>query len=175
MTPIEQLEQRLPEIIKGALKRVPVLFQGYIGVQFGDTGRKGSNFVAPKNTSNRLRIDTGRLFRSFLPNSADNILQFTQNGTQFGVTIGTKVPYAQIHEEGGTISQPRSQKQRRFFWAMYYQTKDEKFKFAAISPKPLTIRIPARPYFKPATDEFLQKGIPSLQATIRQSIIDAIK
>ena len=168
-TPIETLEKRLPEIIKGALKRVPVLFQGYVGVQFGD-GR-GEN---KRNTTNRLNIQSGRLFKSFLPNSTDNILRFTQSGLTFGVEIGTKVPYAAIHEEGGTITQPRSQKQRRFFWAMFYKTGDEKFKYAALSTKPLTIRIPARPYFKPATQEFLRDGVPLLQKIIRQSIVDAI-
>lgn len=164
-TSLEQLEKRLPEIIKGALKRVPVLFQGYVGVQFGD-GR-GEN---KRNTTNRLNIQSGRLLKSFLPNSPDNVYKVSQSGTQYSVEIGTNVPYARIHEEGGTITQPRSQKQRRFFWAKFYETKDVRFKYAALSNKPLTIRIPARPYFKPATEEFLRDGVPLLQKMIREAL-----
>ena len=163
---LTDIEKRIPEIVKGALKRVPVLFQGYIGVQFGD-GR-GEN---KRNTTNRLNIQSGRLFKSFLPNSPDNFFRVSQSGTRYSVEIGTNVPYARIHEEGGTITQPRSQKQRRFFWAMYYKTKDEKFKYAALSAKPLTINIPARPYFKPATEEFFKDGVPLLQKIIRDALL----
>jgi phage gpG-like protein len=162
-TPIQRIEKRLPEIIKGALKRVPVLFQGYIGVQMGD-GR-GKNL---RNTTNRLNIQSGRLIKSFLPNSPENITRFTQSGTKFGIEIGTKVPYARIHEEGGII--PRTEKQRRYFWAMFYKTSDVKYKYMALSKTPFTIR--ARPYFKPAADEFLRDGVPLLQKIIRQAIID---
>ena len=175
MTPLETLERRLPEIIKGALKRVPVMFQGYIGADFGDTGRKGGKFIPSRNASKNLRIDTGRLLQSFLPNSKDNILQFTQSGSVFGIQLGTKVEYAAIHETGGTITQVRTPKQRRLFWALYFQTGEERYKFAALSNKPLVTRIPARPYFKPAVEELKSDGIPSLQKLIRQSILDAIK
>jgi phage gpG-like protein len=160
------IEKRIPEIVKGALKRVPVLFQGYIGVQFTDGGGRGG-----RNTTNRLRIQSGRLLKSFLPNSPENFFKVTQRGTIYGVQIGTNVPYARIHEEGGTIVQPRSPKQRRFFWAKFYETKDVRVKYAALSTKPLTINIPARPYFKPAREEFFRDGVPLLQKIIRDALL----
>lgn len=63
------------------------------------------------------------------------------------VKIGTNVPYARIHHEGGTIKQKITQKQRSFFWAKYYESdkKDDKWKGAALA-KELNIKIPKRPY-----------------------------
>lgn len=37
------------------------------------------------------------------------------------IVIGTAVPYAKIHNEGGTISIPITEAMRNFFWAKYYE------------------------------------------------------
>jgi phage gpG-like protein len=37
------------------------------------------------------------------------------------VIIGTDVPYAQIHNEGGISHPVVSKKMKKFAWAMYYQ------------------------------------------------------
>ncbi len=70
--------------------------------------------------------------------------------TKFIFTI--LLPYAAIHEHGGSIvitSQMRS-----FFWAMWFETGEEKWKFMAITPKNRLI-IEARPYLEPAMDDEL--------------------
>lgn len=55
-----------------------------------------------------------------------------------------KVPYARIHNEGGTIEQTK--KSRAYFWAKYMETGDEFFKRLALAKGPFVI--PARPYLQ---------------------------
>lgn len=53
--------------------------------------------------------------------------------------------YAQIHNQGGTITQAPTPKQRKFFWAMYKQTNNEMFLRSA-KAKQITITIPQRKF-----------------------------
>jgi len=64
------------------------------------------------------------------------------------VTAGNQhVKYARIHNEGGTVRVPVTQRARRFFWAMFYETSDEKWKWMALTKKQsFTIRIPRRKF-----------------------------
>ncbi len=41
------------------------------------------------------------------------------------ITIGTAIPYAQIHNEGGTITIPITDAMRRFFWAKFYESRNQ--------------------------------------------------
>ena len=88
----------LPEIRADILRRVPVELQGFIGLEMNRTkvGDKS------KNTTNILNVRKGNLFRSFTKGNPLNILKDTGNGVEFG----SKVPYAAIHEYGGTIDHP---------------------------------------------------------------------
>jgi len=51
------------------------------------------------------------------------------------ITIGTDIPYAKIHNEGGTINAniPVSKKMKKYFWYKFYATGNPKFKAAALS------------------------------------------
>lgn len=88
----------LPEIRADILRRVPVELQGFIGLEMNRTkvGDKS------KNTTNILNVRKGNLFRSFTKGNPLNILKDTGNGVEFG----SKIPYAAIHEYGGTIDHP---------------------------------------------------------------------
>lgn len=59
------------------------------------------------------------------------------------------IVYAAVHEYG-LPNQPITDRQRAFFWAMWYQEHDEMWKALALSE---TYTIPARPYLRPAVDE----------------------
>ncbi|KGN88692.1 hypothetical protein HQ45_08265 [Porphyromonas crevioricanis] len=66
-----------------------------------------------------------------------------------GVTITSSKPYAQIHNEGSTIRQTVTQRQRIWAWRQYYESGEKETKYKAIAllrKKKLTIRIPARPF-----------------------------
>ncbi len=88
----------LPEIRADILRRVPVELQMFVGLEMNRTkvGDKS------KNTTNILNVRKGNLFRSFTKGNPLNILKDTGNGIEFG----SKVPYAAIHEYGGTIDHP---------------------------------------------------------------------
>ncbi|MCK9482627.1 MAG: phage virion morphogenesis protein [Bacteroidia bacterium] len=61
------------------------------------------------------------------------------------IKIETNLPYAAIHNNGGKFSILITDKMRKYFWAMYRQTGQERFKFMAITKKKrLPIRIPER-------------------------------
>jgi len=67
---------------------------------------------------------------------------------QWQVNILVDSDYGAVHEFGytGVITD----KQRRFFWAKWYETQDDMWKALALSH---TYTIPARPYLRPASDD----------------------
>lgn len=68
------------------------------------------------------------------------------------IVIGTRgVNYGNIHNEGGTIRQTVTNKQRAFFWAKYKASGNELYKRMAMSTK-LEIRIPRRKFMGDSTD-----------------------
>ena len=81
---------------------------------------------------------TGALRHSIRPHINNNTLTYTSS-----------TPYATIHNEGGTIHQevvPTPQ-MRRWAWANYRKSKDEKFRRMALAKRiQRTITIPARPF-----------------------------
>lgn len=82
-------------------------------------------------------IDTGRLRRGI------RIAQATQEL----VIVANDVPYARAHNEGAATTLKRTPRMRKFFWAMFYKTKDERWKWMALSKKTtLTIKVPKRQF-----------------------------
>jgi len=82
----------------------------------------------------------------------NNIFKMNVSGG-FDVVVGSNkkvgtAPLAAIHHFGGNWKIPVTDRMRAFFWARYKKTKDEKYKFMAISPKTeFTIVMPPRPIF----------------------------
>ena len=98
-----------------------------------------------------LMIRSGALRRS---------IRFTTQGNTVHIT--SSLPYAAIHHHGGTITMPRTPKMRRFAWAMFYKTKDPKYKAMALTTKPtLSITIPPRPFvgITPITTNALNQAL----------------
>lgn len=86
-----------------------------------------------------------------------------QDGNIISTTIGSNLIYAAIHELGGITHPNLTDKMRKFAWAMFYQSKDEKWKGMALSKKQkLTINIKARPYIRPGMEE----AMPSFEDNI---------
>lgn len=68
------------------------------------------------------------------------------------------VPYAAIQELGGTISMTVTDRQNKFFWAKWYETKEPMWRAMGIKYRAgttLTIEIPPRPYLGPALEDAL--------------------
>lgn len=76
---------------------------------------------------------SGKKILSGVPLLSGSIHEVSANATT--VTIGTDVPYAQIHNEGGDINVPVTEKSKKYFWAMYARTKNPKYKAMAMTKK----------------------------------------
>lgn len=64
-----------------------------------------------------------------------------------GVTVSAGADHAEIHNEGGLVNIPITKKMRKFFWAMYYQTKEPKWKGMALTTKrAFSFKMPKRQF-----------------------------
>jgi phage gpG-like protein len=89
---------------------------------------------------------------------------------QYRVDVEVGVIYGAVHEFGytGTITD----KQRRFFWAMYAETKDEMWKALALSE---TYTIPERAYLRPAIDTEKRKAIEHAGRSLGDKVKEAVR
>jgi phage gpG-like protein len=87
-------------------------------------GGRDKRFKQDAGDGRAILTMSGRLRRSFRMEASGLV-----------ITIHTDVPYAEVHNEGGTVNQTVSitPKMRKFFWAMFSETKDEKWKFMALT------------------------------------------
>lgn len=131
-------------------------------MQVGSAARRKPGDTGP------LRIQSGRLVRAVQGGlgpggSREGRVEVDITPQAIRITKAVLTPYAKIQEEGGTVTVPqppnaqaKRAKMRRFFWAMWYATKDERWKGLALSKKPtFDITIPARPYLTPAHNDVL--------------------
>lgn len=137
----------LPSVLEDVTKQQAFLVQAHIGDRMRNVG-KGSA-VYP-NTTEQLQVVSGRLYKSFIPGKQDNIFRRRGSSGKFAVEYGSKVIYARIHEEGGTINHPGSSKRQAWMsggeLVITHKT------------KPHEIAIGARPYLKPAIEEYSSSG-----------------
>jgi len=87
----------------------------------------------PSRNNRNTLIDTGELKRS--------IRTVSKSLTEIHITSDT--PYSAIHNEGGTIR--ITDKMRKFFWSKYYDTKNDNWKWMALTKKSY-ITIPKRQF-----------------------------
>ena len=113
--------------------------------RFRDQGWQDENFEpwakrspgAVRNEGRAILVNSGRL---------RNSIAIKRISPQ-SVTIGTDVKYAQVHNDGGDINIPVTDKMRRFGWAKYKQTGDSKFKGLALTKKTsIHIKMPQRKF-----------------------------
>jgi len=71
----------------------------------------------------------------------DRTLQLSSGSNFARASFGNGLPFAMVHEMGTTIH--RTPQMRKFFWAKWYETKDDFWKGMALSKKDIVI--PARP------------------------------
>ncbi len=163
---LERIQADLPEYIKGAIKQMPVLFQGYIGQEMAfQEYRKDGKY--PKNTTDTLNIRSGALYKSFRQGDRNN----TFENTLFGFSLGSKLKYAAIHEYGGTIQHPGGTPYIVTGKGALFMKKDGNYPENVKFTKPHPITIKARPYLKPAEKRLLDEGIPRLQEIIIERLI----
>lgn len=100
---------------------------------------------------NQLGIRSGRLVRGFTGKSdGETRITISASGVM-SLLKEITVPYAAIHEYGGTVRVRITPKMRKFFWAQYYQTNVAKWRNMALTTKTeLTIKIAKRAFAEPS-------------------------
>lgn len=79
------------------------------------------------------------------------------------VVVSSSVPYATLHNEGGVVSVPVTDKMRRFFFAMHKKSKEPRYLAMALSRKTsYSIRI-------------LRRQFVGIQGTTSQRLLKALK
>lgn len=103
----------------------------------------------------------------------DSIVVSKATADEVQVSAGDNLPYAEIHNNGGTIMVNVTAKSRRFFWYMYKKTEDEKWKWMALTKKSrLSIRIPQRQFIGDSAtlnkqiDKYIMDKIIKAQAAV---------
>ena len=107
--------------------------------------------------------------RKKVENGYNTLMSKNQNSLQKSIHIASKTettvviatgdnkPYARIHNEGGTINVPVTEKLKKWAWAMHYKTGNDKYKAIALTKKStLKITMPQR-QFMGATPELLKR------------------
>jgi phage gpG-like protein len=143
------------EVAKDLHKHVALIAVRFFKQSFDKGGFTDHSFISwPKRKDEEqhpVLRDQSRLRNSIhvMDNSVDNIV----------IGVDSSIPYAEIHNTGGTITIPVTDKFRKFCWAMFMQMSrgsayasglpDDilKWKFMALTKKStLTIKIPQRQF-----------------------------
>lgn len=178
---IQEVQRRLPSIVRSALESAPYLLAGFIGSNMEQRAQQNGAVAFAPSQSSRVATGTGALYRSFLPKDRNNITRIT--GTS--VEIESKLRYAAIHEYGGKIqakkkvSSVRRKKEvfamEQFFWAKFKETGSPYYRNLALRINEYGfVTVPARPYFEPALKEFEDSGFDALLEQIMQPIAQII-
>jgi phage gpG-like protein len=153
---IRELIRKVPSIVKDAMD--PQIIQTELAVDISDNmGDNVPNPVYPRPSGAKtLQLVTSKLFRAAsVYKASGNVSKTTGSGTSFSFQWGIDlkvIPYARIHEFGGTINHPGGTP---------YYIKDGELRFVRKAngarfpkTKPHPIEIPARPYITPAMETF---------------------
>jgi phage gpG-like protein len=144
--------KRLREATKKIMQSIPNQMYVYAIEQMGEDIGAGPfrqqesgalSLRAPINQTNKLRFQTNRLGRALAPNESGNVSNVIVDGDDFIVEYGidlSVVPYARIHEYGGTAGRGGS------------------------------VRIKPRPYLRPAFQQFMKKQMPRIMQSIVKAI-----
>jgi phage gpG-like protein len=171
-SPYQDMAVRVLQLAKAFMQETPYQLYVYTIEQMGQdigaaafrqTGRgQALSLRPPRNTTKQLRFVTNKLSHALEPNAKGNIAKVgVKDGmleVEYGIDLDV-VPYARIHELGGTINHPGG--------TPYKVLDDKRVVFVnkrdgADLPKTRAhdIKIPARPYLKPAFIEWQQKEYP---------------
>lgn len=171
-----KIENVIKPIVEDQLLKFPIQMQVYLAKHIQNSGSVGGETSSAPvfNTGNKLYSVSGTLWKSFVrKNQAGNVTKITASGNSIELQWGTNVTYAAIHEYGGFIT--GTKKMQGFFWWRHKQTKAPFWKWLALAVKYNGgIKMKARPYMKPAFDEWKSSGLPAFKQQIAKAIIDKL-
>ena len=126
-------------------------------------GHAGASVIlagAKENVRETFVNQTGALENS------GRVQQERKNRTNLVSYILFDIVYAAVHEYG-LLNQVITDRQRKFFWAMWYESGNEMWKALALSK---TYTIPARPYLRPAVDAYQHLAIKEMARVLAVEI-----
>lgn len=141
---IPDFEAMAREMLKDAPKDIAERARAFFQSSFIRQGFTDASFIpwvkrADPDLSNKI------LSSSLALRSSIKITEATLNRIE--ITAGEGLPYAAIHNNGGDITVTVTEKMRKFFWAMYMKTNNEKWKWMALTQKEqMRIHIPKRQF-----------------------------
>ena len=143
MENIPDFEALAREALKDTPKRIAEAARNFFMQSFIKQGFTDASFIAWVRRRDDLPHKT--LQQSLALKNSLHIAQADLSKVM--ITAGEGLPYAAIHNEGGTITVKVTERMRRYFWAMFKKTKQERYKWMALTKKDrLTIHIPKRQY-----------------------------
>jgi len=118
--------------------------------------------AAQENILEQELYDTGELY--------DSVKWVRVN--QYRVDLRVDAPHAAAHEYGygGGKEVIITDRQRGFFWHMWYETDNSMWKALALSTTYTLAAIPARPYFRPAIDETKKQVALAIQVELARAL-----
>lgn len=131
-----------------ALKKDVVRFASVTGVEFFKDSFHNQGFTHTTLEPWPKRKDDVDPGRKILIKSAF-LMQSVQvfSATERQIDFGSDAEYAQLHNEGGTVSIPVTAKSRRYFWVMFKATNNPMWKALALTKKTsLSVTIPKRQF-----------------------------
>lgn len=159
-------EQLLKSVPKEVAQKAHAFFQGSF-IKEGFTDFAFIPWV-------KRRDDLGHKILSHSLALRDSIEIERANLKSIEISAGNGLKYAAIQNEGGTVQVPVTKRMRRFFWAMYQRTKQDKWKAMALTKKEtFTMEIPKRQFIGEshalmrAIDQLMIKKIISQQAFLK--------
>lgn len=181
----ERVKKALPKLLKRAAQRASMEFAGFVGAQMqarvvSKAYRTGASDSPFENATNKnpnkgagtLRVASGRLFQSFTRNKPGNHTEVTIEEGAIVLKVSTDVPYAAIHEYGGSINHPGGTPYMIVDGGRILFLKKGDARAIGVT-KGHVINIPARPYVAPALAEFEKKAMPAIQEELLNGIVAA--
>jgi len=180
-SPFAEKARRIREIVKQFIQSAPDELYAFTIEQMGeDIGSSPFvaqsegplNLRAPRNNTNKLRFQTNTLGRALAPREKGNISKVDVVNDRLEIKYGIDkdvVPYAAIHEYGGTIKHPGGTPYVNIGGRTLFVRKENADKNMRTT-KPHNIEMPARPYLRPGFAAFSKQQIPRLLDRIRKEL-----
>lgn len=128
---------------KDAIRYAAIHALSFFQDSFINQGFTDESFEAWQNRADNIGAGRNILIKSTQLQKSLEILAKSDSSIKFG----SEQPYANIHNEGGTITVRVTEKMRKYFWYMYKKEKKDYYKWMALTKKDsFIIKIPKRKF-----------------------------